>query len=70
MAFALISRYYGFSIDEIGGMSIYQFQSYLNNIPEIEKMFSGSESTKSVSTNTEDLIRMAEKKGIKIPKKY
>ena len=66
----MISRYYGFTIDKIGDMSLYQFQSYLGNISEIEKMFSGGKSTKSIPTSTEDLIRMAESKGLKIPKKY
>jgi len=51
-------------------MSLYQFSSYLNDIPEIEKIFSGGEPTQGESTNTEDLINMARKKGIKTPKEY
>jgi len=51
-------------------MSIYQFNSYLSDISELEKMFSGGESTQGKSINTEDLINMARKKGIKTPKKY
>jgi len=51
-------------------MSPYQFSSYLDEIPEIEKMFSGGESTRKESISTEDLIKMAKKKGIRTPKKY
>lgn len=51
-------------------MSLYQFSSYLEEIPEIEKMFSGSESSKNESISTEDLIKTAQKKGLKTPTKY
>lgn len=51
-------------------MSLYQFGSYLGEIPEVEKMFSGGKPEQRESTDIEDLINMAEKKGIKIPTKY
>ena len=51
-------------------MSLYQFNSYLEEIPELEKMFSGSGSKQKDTTTTEDLINMAKKKGIKTPKRY
>uniref|UniRef100_A0A6M3XK73 Uncharacterized protein n=1 Tax=viral metagenome TaxID=1070528 RepID=A0A6M3XK73_9ZZZZ len=51
-------------------MSLYQFSSYLDEIPELEKMFSGGKSKQKDTTTTEDLINMAKKKGIKTPKKY
>ena len=52
-------------------MTLYQFQSYLNNIAEIEKMFSGagSESKKEPVPNKE-LISRARKKGLPVPKHY
>jgi len=51
-------------------MSLYQFSSYLDEISELEKMFSGGGSKQKNTTTTEDLINMAKKKGIKTPKKY
>ena len=51
-------------------MSLYQFSSYLDEISELEKMFSGGKPKKGESTDIEDLIDMAKKKGIKIPKKF
>jgi len=67
-----MSRYYGFTINEIGDMSIYQFNSYLGEIPEVEKMLSGSggKEKQKDTTTTEDLMKMANKKGIKTPTKY
>ncbi len=50
-------------------MTLYQFQSYLNNIAEIEKMFSGSESKKEPVPDKE-LISRARKKGLRVPKHY
>lgn len=49
---------------------MYQFSLYLDDISELEKVFSGVESTQKESISTEDLIKMAKKKGIKPPKKY
>ena len=51
-------------------MSLYQFNSYLDEIPEIEKIFSGSKTSKKETITTEELIKMAEQKGIKTPKKF
>ena len=65
-----MKRYYNFSLDELGGMSRYQFDSYMDEIPETMKMLSGGESKSGKSTSTDDLIDMAKKKGIKIPTKY
>ena len=66
-----MSRYYGFTINEIGDMSLYQFSSYLGEIIEVEKMLSGSGGKgKTDKTTTEELMKMAEKVGIKTPSKY
>lgn len=51
-------------------MSVYQFTSYLDDIPEIEKIFSGSKSTKGKSMSPEELIKRAKQKGLKTPKYY
>jgi len=51
-------------------MSFYQFNSYLDEIPEIIKMLSGGKPKSGESTSTEDLINMAKKKGVKTPTKY
>ena len=51
-------------------MSVYQFNSYMNDIPEIEAMFSGGQSKQKDTTTTEDLMKMAKKKGIKTPTKF
>jgi hypothetical protein len=42
----------------------------MDEIPEIEIMFSGSNSKQKDTTTTEELIKMAKKKGLKTPKKY
>ena len=49
-------------------MTIYQFNSYMNNITEVEKMLSGGK--QKDTTTTEDLMKAAQKKGIKTPTKY
>jgi len=51
-------------------MSLYQFNSYLEEIPELEKMFSGGKSKQKDTTTTEDLIDMAKKKGVKTPTNF
>ena len=51
-------------------MSLYQFQSYLDNIAEVETMFSGGKGKQKDTTTTEDLMRMAKKNGIKTPAKF
>ena len=47
-------------------MSIYQFNSYLIDISELE----GGNKKQKDTTTTEDLMRMAKKKGIKTPTKF
>jgi len=53
-------------------MSLYQFQNYLGNIAEIEKMFSGAgdESTKKEPVTDKELIERARQKGLPVPKHY
>ena len=51
-------------------MSIYQFNSYMSDIPEVETMLSGRKSKQKDTTTTKDLMRMAKKKGIKTPIKF
>lgn len=51
-------------------MSIYQFSSYLNDIAELEKMFSGGKPSKKESISNKELIRRAKQKGLKVPKHY
>ena len=65
-----MKRYYDFSLDELYNLSPYQWNSFMDEIPETMKMLSGGESKSGESTSTEDLIDMAKKKGVKPPKKY
>jgi hypothetical protein len=66
-----MKRYYDFSLDELYGLSLYQWTSYMDEIIGVEKMLSGSGGKeKTDKTTTEDLMKMAEKKGIKTPKNY
>lgn len=51
-------------------MSMYQFSLYLNDIPEIEKMFSGGESSKKKPVSNKELIGRAKKRGFMTPKHY
>lgn len=65
-----MKRYYGFSLKELGDLSRYQFDSFMDEIPETMKYLSGSKPKSEESTSTKDLIDMAKKKGVKIPTKY
>jgi hypothetical protein len=60
-------RYYGLDPDKLRKMSVYQFYSYLYQIPIVENIFRGGKSKKP--TSTKDLIDEAEKKGLKVPKR-
>ena len=52
-------------------MSLFQFQSYLDNIPEIERLFRGKEEGEKVEEESDELlIARAKALGLKIPKKY
>jgi len=42
----------------------------MSDISEIEKIFSGSQVKQKDTTTTEDLMKMAKKRGIKTPKKF
>ena len=59
-------------------MSMYQFNSYLNDIPEIEKMFYGgksdgkpdNKSSKQKLLSNKELVVRARNKGFMAPKHY
>ena len=68
-----MKKYYDFSLEELYGLSLYQWTSYMDEIIGTEKMLSGSgekEKGKTDKTTTEELMKMAEKKGIKTPTNY
>ena len=67
-----MKRYYDFSLEELYGLSLYQWTSYMDEIIEVEKMLSGGggKGKQKDTTTTEDLMKMANKKGIKTPTKY
>jgi len=65
-----LSRYYGFSIAEIGDMSMYQFHSYLNEIPKVEKIFSGKKSDGKKPLSGKELVSRAKQKGLRTPKHF
>ena len=67
-----MKRYYDFSLDELYGLSLYQWNSYMDEIPETMKMLSGGNSGKGKSNteSTEDLMKRAKKAGIKTPTNY
>ena len=66
-----MKRYYDFSLDELYGLSLYQWTSYMDEIIETQKMLSGSGGKgKGNTESTEDLMKMANEKGIKTPTKY
>jgi len=75
----LLSRYYAaLGPKEIGELSLYQFYSYLYEIPNIEKIFmsKAKESKEQVQQMTNkiddnrELIKQAEKLGLKVPRYY
>jgi len=51
-------------------MSPYQFSSYLDEISELEKMFSGGKPTQKGSISNKELINRAKQKGLRVPKYY
>ena len=66
-----MKRYYDFSLEELYGLSLYQWTSYMDEIIETQKMLSGSGGKgKTDKTTTEDLMKMANETGIKTPTKY
>jgi len=67
-----MKRYYDFSLEELYGLSLYQWTSYMDEIIGTEKMLSGGggKGKQKDTTTTEELMKMAEKKGIKTPTKY
>lgn len=76
MEFALLSKYYGFSVTEIKTLTVYQYRSYLENILEIEKLFSGQATNKGDSEDEEEageelsvdeLLQICRKHEIRIP---
>jgi len=60
-------RYYGMSLDDIGKLTMIQFNMLLSNISEIEKLFNGSDSSPRPATNQE-LIEEAKRYGLKGPR--
>ena len=65
-----MKRYYGFSLNELYNLSLYQWNSYMDEIPKTMEYLSGGDSKQKDTTTTEDLMRMAKKKGIKTPTKF
>ena len=63
-----MKRYYGFSLDELYNLSLYQWNSFMDEIPETMKYLSGGKSKSEESIK--DLVNMAKNKGLKIPTKY
>ena len=75
----MLSRYYAaLGPKEIGELSLYQFYSYLYEIPNIEKIFTGKteENNKPVQKMTNkiddncELVKQAKKLGLKVPRYY
>ena len=62
----MLKYYSGLDPDKLRRMSVYQFYSYLYKISEVEKLFRGEKTKKPLST--EELIKEARKKGLKVPK--
>lgn len=77
MEFALLSKYYGFSVTEIKALTVYQYRSYLENIIEIEKLFSGQTRDEGRETRDEEeteeelsvdeLLQICRKNKVRIP---
>ena len=68
MAFALMSKYYGFTPREINDMTLYQFESYMENIHTYEKMANGEQPCDVAGDTDRDGIDVvAHRYGINIP---
>ena len=71
----MLSRYYpALGPKAIGELSLYQFYSYLYEIPNVEKIFNGdpkeSNKTKKNHYTNEELVARARKRGFITPKKF
>ena len=51
-------------------MSMYQFHSYLNEIPKVEKIFSGKKSDGKKPLSGKELVSRAKQKGLRTPKHF
>jgi hypothetical protein len=68
VAFALMSKYYGFTVKEINNMTLYQFESYMENIHTYEKMANGEQAdTAADDINRDSIDAVASRYGINIP---
>ncbi|MBY9021987.1 MAG: hypothetical protein KGD67_13105 [Candidatus Lokiarchaeota archaeon] len=70
-SFALLSRYYALNPEQIIELSLYQFQTYLNNIAVIEGLFHGTKPKPEIEKMEDDnlLIEQAKALGLKVPTK-
>lgn len=64
-ACALVSYFYGYRLDEIAEMSIYQFRTYLHEIGQIMRLMNGQEPMK----RPHEINRIAQALGVKGPAK-
>jgi len=59
---------------ELGQLSLYQFYSYLYEIPNVEKIFTGNskdnKKSKMSKLTNKELIEKSRKLGLKVPKDY
>lgn len=64
-----MSRYYGFTVEQIKQMTMYQFGEYMQNMNLYEKLSMGNEAEQEQEVYTEtELIEIAQNHGIEIPK--
>jgi len=63
-----MSKYYGFTVKEINDMTLYQFESYMENIHTYEKMANGEQAVNVADDINRDSIDVvATRYGITIP---
>ena len=69
--FALLKKYYSFSIEELSELTLAQINSYLESIPEVHKFLEGdgsSEEEIKKEVTKEDLIEMVKVLKHRLPK--
>lgn len=66
-AFALLSRYYGFTANDICKLTLYQFRAYMDNLNIYENLMAGEKPEEREVCSDEDILSVAKKYGVEVP---
>ena len=66
-AFALLSRYYGFTIRDILKLTLYQFRAYMDNLNIYEDLMAGEKPEEREVCTDEEIMDVVKKYGVEVP---